>query len=171
MPRNDTELLYCLDDEGNEIAALPRDIVHQKPLNLWHATTAVWVLNNDNEFLCSKRADFVETNPGKWQAYAGGHVLAGSSVEKSAKAELYEELGLELDLTLIDIIWYKDKMHVSSIFTGRWNGNISELLYNDGEIAEVRWITFDEYEKEYERHPDKWKGLADKDIYKMCCQK
>jgi len=67
------ELLKCFDDEGNVIEPQKRKLVHTKPLSIWHSVTVIWMMNDQGQILCTKRAETNEGNPGKWQTYVGGH--------------------------------------------------------------------------------------------------
>lgn len=165
MPRNDHELLKCFDEDGMEIAPLPRTEVHRKPCNIWHGVTSIWILDIDGKMLCSKRGDFVESNPGKWQAYAGGHLLAHHSFEENAATELVEELGLTIPLEYILQEKTLETRHLKGVFAAVWNGDLSELNFEDKEVSEVRWLSFSEYEKEFEESPDLWKSEVDKELY------
>ena len=72
------ELLECFDLQGNPIERKSRQEIHTKPYIIWHGVSNIWVLNNLGSTLCSKRAETVSGNPGKWQTYFGGHAKAGS---------------------------------------------------------------------------------------------
>ncbi len=165
MPRNDLELLRCFDEFGSDIEPAPRNKVHAEPMSVWHGVTAIWILNDEDEILCTKRGDFVESNPGKWQAYAGGHLLAQHSFEENAHIEMKEELGLEIPLQLVCNDRKDTAKHIRAIYAARWNGDISELNFDDKEVAEARWLSLDMYEKDYRETPSAWKNAVDKGIY------
>ena len=88
------ELLQCFDDHGNPAETRPRSEVKREPHRWWHATASVWLVNDQCQILCSKRADWLSGNPGKWQTYFGGHVAAGHSMQETARRELEEETGV-----------------------------------------------------------------------------
>ena len=171
MPRNDLEMVKCFDEEGNEIASRTRKDVHTEPYSIWHGVTAIWILNNKNEMLCTKRGDFVESNPGKWQVYAGGHLLSRHSFEENAYIELAEELGLNIPLQLVCMDRKDTAKHIRAIYAARWDGEISELNFDDKEVAEARWLSFEMYEKEFEKTPLIWKNAADKSIYRLVLER
>lgn len=171
MPRNDNELLKCFDDEGREVDSLPRYKVHQDPLSVWHGVTSIWILNQQGKILCSKRGEFVETSAGMWQINVGGHVLKRQSFVENAAMELQEELGLKLPLTFIEIDKTPKNRHIRAVFGAKWNGSTSELNFVDKEIAEVKWMSFEEYEKDYQQYPERWKRSAGRETYMKVLQR
>ena len=88
-----------------------------------------------------------DANPGKWQAFFGGHLKAGQTYESNALAELNEELGLDIkieDLTPIRNGKDEDVKHFGQVYLVKWNGNVSDLHFNDGEVEQVKWMEVDE---------------------------
>lgn len=158
-PSSDAELLECFDDQGNSIEPKPRGELHAKPYTTWHAVTNVWILDGQGRILCSRRSEHVSGNPGKWQTYFGGHVKADSSFVKTAQAELAEEIGLtvsEEQLKLVDSGKREDVMHMYENYAFLFGGNVSELNFSDGEVAEVKWFSFEDYQASKNDHPDDW---------------
>ena len=164
-----SELLECFDGNGTKIQPKPRNEVHTKPYTIWHGVASVWLINNRGEILCSRRADWIEGNPGKWQTYIGGHVKAGSDFLKTALIEVDEEIGLkatEKDFKLVDSGKREDVMHFYKMYAILFNDDLSKLHFTDGEVASVKWFSFDDYEKEKEKNPDQWCNSIKMDQYK-----
>lgn len=65
--------------------------------NGWfHATVHIWLFTSDEKILLQKRALTKKVFPGLWDISVAGHIGAGESVLSSAKREVFEEIGLEL---------------------------------------------------------------------------
>ena len=169
IPNNKpNELLECFDGNGNPIQSKPRQEVHAKPYTIWHGVTVVWMFNNRREILCSKRSNYVEGNPGKWQTYFGGHVKAGDNFLETAMAELKEEIGLKLlpeNFVLVDSGKREDVMHVYKMYAILFKNDLSKLNFIDGEVAEVKWLSFKDYKKEKNKKPDDWCNSIKLDQY------
>lgn len=153
------ELLECFDENENPIQPKLRQEVHSKPYAIWHGVTVVWLFNNHGEILCSKRSNYIEGNPGKWQTYFGGHVKFGSNFLETAMIELKEEIGLKLPsdkFILVDFGKREDVMHIYKNYAILFNGDLSKFDFTDGEIAGVKWFSFEDYEKEKDREPNNW---------------
>lgn len=66
--------------------------------NGWfHATVHVWLFTSDKEILLQKRAQTKKVFPGLWDISVAGHIGAGEKILESAKREVFEEIGLELE--------------------------------------------------------------------------
>ena len=93
------EILDICDEFGNPTGKVEdREIIHQE--GLLHCTAHVWLLrkkNNQIEILLQKRSDAKDSFPGCYDISSAGHIPAGDSYFKSAKRELKEELGVEID--------------------------------------------------------------------------
>lgn len=106
---------------------------------------AVILENNKGEILFVKR--FMEPKKGYWDL-PGGFVDPNETLEKSARREIKEELGIDLPE-----IKYLSSHHnkylyeginydtVSAIFTGKFDGTD---FVSDGEISEIKFFTKDQ---------------------------
>lgn len=136
------ELLECFDNNGQ-----------------WHGVASVWLLNSKGEILCSKRSNALSGNPGKWQTYFGGHVKADNNFLQTAQRELQEEVGLNLptdNFKLVDSGKRQDVMHIYEMYAVLFDDDLSKLNFTDGEVVEVKWLTFDDCLSDKNLTPDKW---------------
>lgn len=92
---NVNELLFVVDENNIPLGPLPRHIVHEK--GLWHRTTGIWVVSPEKDVLCQKRSLKKDIEPGKMEAFFGGHVNTGQSDLDNAVKEVAEELGIKTD--------------------------------------------------------------------------
>ena len=161
-------MLACFDDNGNRIEPHTRGEVHAQPLQFWHAVTNIWVINSKGQIFCTHRSSINEGNPNKWQTYVGGHVKHEDDFKGAAIRELGEEIGLSLsDGNLVYVKKEKGEpwKHIGVMFAFFWDGNVEDINAQDGEIDGARWMSFDEYAKEKELHPEQWCNNIDKERY------
>ena len=164
----DLEMLACFNDAGNRIEPHTRKEVHEQPLKYWHAVTNIWVINSNNEILCTHRSSINEGNPNKWQTYVGGHVKHEDNFQETATRELDEELGLTPDngkLLSIKEDRGEPWKHITAMFVFFWDGKAGDTNAKDGEIDGAKWMSFEEYLKEKESHPEAWCNNINKDRY------
>ena len=152
------EILDICDEFGNPTGKVEdREIIHQE--GLLHRTAHVWLLrkkNNQIEILLQKRSDAKDSFPGCYDISSAGHIPAGDGYFKSAKRELKEELGVEIDENeLIDC--GNRRFHFEEVFHGKLfkDNQISKIfvlwkdleekdfIFEDHEVSEVIWMEFE----------------------------
>lgn len=73
--------------------------------------------------------------------------------------ELGEEIGLKIDPTELFLIktgkWEPSK-HFFESYVYPFNNSLDVLKFNDGEIVQADWFSFDEYNLEIYNNTDKW---------------
>ncbi|MCH3881987.1 MULTISPECIES: NUDIX hydrolase [Tenacibaculum] len=90
------ELLNILTPEGEPTGKTALKSEAHK--NGWfHATVHVWIFTSDKKILLQKRALTKKVFPGLWDISVAGHVAAGEEILTSAKREVFEEIGLQID--------------------------------------------------------------------------
>lgn len=148
---NPNELLYVVDTNNNPIEPLPRNIAHKN--NVWHRTTGIWALNSNKHILCQKRSMQKDQNPGKWEAYFGGHLGPNEDHTESAVREVSEELGQSVtadQLIPYPYIVKSDKpthREFQYIFTVFLNNDSSKFKFEQEEIDELTWVDFETVKK------------------------
>lgn len=88
------ELLFTVDEFNNPVEPMPRNEVHSK--GIWHRTTQIWIINDRKQILCQRRSLLKDSNPGKWEAFWGGHLAPNQEYVDCALQELREELGISV---------------------------------------------------------------------------
>lgn len=91
------EIFDVVDEDDVVLRQLPRSRVHAE--KLIHRATHIFVFRSDGRLLIHKRTADKEEFPGVWTSSASGHVAAGESYDDTAPRELFEELGLQSELT------------------------------------------------------------------------
>ena len=161
------ELVECFDEDGvTKMHPRYRSEVCSEGTRRWHGVADVWVINRDGMILCTQRAPSVQNSPNKWQTLSGGHVKHGVSFVQTAVSELNEELGIKTDekaLVLIEKGKTESHMHVFEHFVFLFDGGLKDLRFLDGETIEAKWFSFDAYEKDRDKFPNKWCNLLSKE--------
>ncbi|MCL7754355.1 NUDIX domain-containing protein [Polaribacter sp. Z022] len=90
------ELIDILTTEGKPTGKTALKSEAHK--NGWfHATVHVWLFTADEKILLQKRAMTKKVFPGLWDISVAGHIGAGEAILESAKREVFEEIGLQLE--------------------------------------------------------------------------
>ena len=163
LPETEDELLQCCDENGNPTAGHLRSEVHKEPVNSWHLTTGIYVISPEGMVLCSKRAEHLSQNPGRWQMAVGGHVKFGQTPLSCAIAELEEEIGLKVlpeDLYFLDTRKNPNFKHFAWLYAVLFDGKKSDLKFNDGEVVAVQWRDMLEALQEGQKNPQNWSSLC-----------
>ena len=90
------ELIDVLNEDGTKTGkVVTRKEVHEK--GLWHRIVVIAIIDKEGHLLMQQRAKDKETNPGKWDVSAAGHVSAGQTSIEAAIREVKEEIGIDLE--------------------------------------------------------------------------
>jgi isopentenyldiphosphate isomerase len=136
------ELVDIVDDDDNVIATVTRS--EMRAQRLQHRSVGIAVLSSDGRLLIHRRSDTKDIWPGWWDIAAGGVVAAGESYEDAARRELAEELGIVgASLEFVGPGHYVDA-ELAAICRGYRVVHDGPFTFADGEVAEARWVTFDE---------------------------
>lgn len=147
------EMVDVVDDDDRVVATVTR--AEMRAGNLQHRGVSIAVFGSDGRLLAHRRADTKDVWPGRWDIAAGGVVAAGEDVFVAARRELAEELGVELPPEAFEELgrarFVDDAVKV--IATGFRVVHDGPFTFTDGEIAEVRWVTWAELEVLRATHP------------------
>lgn len=143
------ELFFVVDENDQPKEPLPRRLVHGH--GVWHRVAHIWLYNDRGQILCQQRSIHKELNPGRWEAFFGGHIRPGESYEDAAERELHEELGITLapgHFKLRGVYKFSDKTGYNNEFMGifviPWNGNVQDVTFDDREVEQVAWKSIPE---------------------------
>lgn len=111
----------------------------------------VWVRNDEGKFLLSQRHP-CKKKPLKWEA-TGGAVDAGEDTRIAAVREMGEELGLKIERDQLVLLrtMLCDGIEFLDTYLVNWNGSIEELTYQENEVVDAKWVTYEEMEAMDER--------------------
>ena len=113
--------------------------------NLRHRGVGIAVLDSDDRLLIHRRADDKDVWPGFWDMAAGGVLASGESYLEGARRELAEELGIVgVPMHFVGEQRFEDESVrvITHCFIARHDGDV---VFNDGEVAEARWVTAEEF--------------------------
>ena len=113
--------------------------------NLRHRGVGIAVLDSADRLLIHRRADDKDVWPGYWDMAAGGVLASGESYLDGACRELAEELGIvDVALHFVGEQRFEDESVrvITHCYIARHDGDI---VFNDGEVAEARWVSAEEF--------------------------
>ena len=100
------------------------------------------IFNSKGEMLIQKRNQKKNTWPGRWDVTCGGAVIAGETVLEALKRELYEELGLTIDLKDVrpglSIHYYEG---VDETFLIEKDVDLNDIRFNDNEVEDIKYVS------------------------------
>lgn len=135
------ELVDIVDDDDTVIATVTRSEMRSRRLQ--HRSVGIAVISTDGRLLIHRRSLAKDIWPGWWDIAAGGVVVAGETYEAAARRELAEELGTEADVEFLGQSRYVDD-DVAEMCRGYRVVHDGPFEFSDGEVSEVRWVTFAE---------------------------
>lgn len=139
------ELVDIVDDDDNVIAVATRR--EMRAGRLQHRSVGVAVLSTDGRLLVHRRSATKDLWPGWWDIAAGGVVAAGETYADAARRELAEELGVIVaEVEFLGAARYVDD-DLATLCRGYRVVHDGPFSFDDGEVTEVRWVTFAELEE------------------------
>lgn len=151
------ELIDVLDETGKRTGIIKTKVeVHRQ--GLWHRTVHVWIINLKNEILLQLRSEQKETHPNMWDISAAGHVSSGEDSQLAALRETAEEIGIDLDISDLQLIGTTKKETVlnngtyfnkefSDIYLVKLDLTLAQLRPQEREVKELRWLLIEEFKK------------------------
>lgn len=122
-----------------------------------HRAFSVFLFDEKGEMLLQKRAAGKYHSPLQWTNAVCSHPKENESYLDGAKRRLKEELGIEAELSEKFHFIYKADVgqnlwehELDYVFTGNFNG---EFDLNKEEVAEVRFVSMENLEKEMIENP------------------
>ena len=91
------EFLEVVDEDNQVIGIASRHEIHKKGLR--HRSVHIFIFNTKGDLYLQKRSPSKDQYPEHWDTSAAGHTDPGESPLEAAQRELWEELGLEVELT------------------------------------------------------------------------
>lgn len=147
------EIIDYYDEKNNKkLGKNDRKYVHGN--NLWHREIAVWVINKEKKILLQRRSPQKKNGANKLSIVAG-HVGTGEREIIAALRELNEEIGLKYNESeLIFLGIYKLEQDKNKCFSYTYlivtDKKIDEMIMQEDEVSELKYITIEELEKRIE---------------------
>lgn len=111
----------------------------------YHLVIHVCIFNSKNQLLIQQRQPFKEGWPNMWDVTVGGSALQGENSFQAAERELFEEIGLELDLSdtrpnfTINFPQGFDDYYILE-----HEVDLTALHLQEEEVQAVRWVSKEE---------------------------
>ena len=134
-------MLDVLDENGIKTGeVLTRKEVHR--LGLWHKIIVIAIIDENNQILMQQRSFIKDTNPGKWDISAAGHVSAGQTSLEASVREINEEVGISIEI------------------------DMNKIVLQESEVAGAKLVTKEEFKEMVEtgnmvKRPEFYKALLD----------
>lgn len=134
------ELLNIYDIDGNLCGTMSRAECHKSTTKFFHKHVHIWILNDKNEVLFQLRSHHKKHHPLMWEV-CGGHESAGETGKQACAKEIFEELGVKIDLNEIFLL---DSMiidnSITEIYTTKINCPTTEFVLQESEVEECFWL-------------------------------
>ncbi len=167
MVENMEEIFDIYTRDGKYLGTETRTACHSENPGFYHKPVWIWIINSNNEILVQKRAAFKLNHPNKWDMPSAGHVDAGEEIIDGAIRETYEELGVQTKPEDYKFIceYISDKsFELAQVYLLKLDLMIKDFKLQTEEVAEVKWLKFDEFKKlflsdEFVNHPKDYKDM------------
>ena len=117
---------------------------HDKVNGEYRQSVHTWIQNSKGEFLIQKRTPNKKFFPNMW-SQTGGGVDTGETTLQAALRECKEELGIDINPNNMELILsFKRKYDFVDVWLVKQDIDISELVLQEDEVADVKWATIDE---------------------------
>lgn len=114
----------------------------------YHLVIHVCIFNSKNQLLIQQRQPFKEGWPNMWDVTVGGSALQGENSFQAAERELFEEIGLKLDLSdtrpnfTINFPQGFDDYYILE-----HEVDLTALRLQEEEVQAVRWVSKEEVQR------------------------
>lgn len=168
------ELLDVLDENGNKTGEVEEQSeVYRK--GLWHRSSHIWIINDNNELLVQRRNPYKATFPNLWAISVAGHVDSGETSLDTAIRELKEEVNLDVDPNELEFLFtikretpYKDSFLrvFDDVYLLRKNIDCEQTKLQVEELTDIKYVyyeyledIFKEGDKDYVPYTEEHKKL------------
>ncbi|MDQ3008389.1 MAG: isopentenyl-diphosphate Delta-isomerase [bacterium] len=146
------DLVTLVNDDDEVIGSMDKVEAHRGEGKL-HRAISVFLFSSEGKLLLQQRSASKIVGAGQWANTCCGNVWPSESYEECAQRRLEDELGITTaQLTPVTKFQYFAQCNeefcereLDQVFVGRYDGTVKP---NSKEVAETRWLTLDELEKE-----------------------
>jgi isopentenyl-diphosphate delta-isomerase len=135
-------------------------------------TSALWLRNEQGEFLVSKRSKEKKYHPGLWSLSVTGTNEEGETYESNIIKEAAEELGVvlsEVTLGPKELITTEGRNFFVQFFFAKISKN-THFTLQESEVDEVRWMSLAELKKWFSGKPKEFSSHFSLDILEIKCK-
>lgn len=106
----------------------------------YHLVVHVCIFNTKGEMLIQKRQPFKKGWTNMWDISVGGSAVSGDNSQKAAEREVFEELGLEIDLTgMRPVFTMSFECGFDDYYIVEMDVDVSKLRLQPEEVSEARF--------------------------------
>lgn len=115
----------------------------------YHLVVHACIFNSKGEMLIQQRQPFKSGWPNMWDIIVGGSAIAGDTSQTAIEREVFEEIGLKIDMQNIrPHLTVNFDRGFDDIYLIEKEVDINELKLQYEEVQQVKWATIDEiYQK------------------------
>lgn len=115
----------------------------------YHLVVHACIFNTKGEMLIQQRQPFKSGWPNMWDITVGGSAIAGDTSQMAMERELFEELGLEIDLKNVrPHLTVNFNKGFDDIYLIEKDVDVNGLKLQYEEVKQVKWASVDEiYQK------------------------
>ena len=111
----------------------------------YHMVVHICIFNSKGEMLIQQRQPFKEGFPNLWDVTVGGSATMGDSSQDAAEREVFEEIGLKLDLQKVrPYITVNFDKGFDDFYLIEKDVEIGTLTLQESEVQRVKWATKEE---------------------------
>lgn len=119
--------------------------VDEMPKDKYRLAVHVCIFNSKNQLLVQQRQPFKKGWPNMWDVSVGGSAVAGDSSSQAAEREVWEELGLRVDLSDARPIFTMNfEGGFDDFYLVEMDVDLTKLHLQEEEVRQVRWADKDE---------------------------
>ena len=151
------DILILVDPLDNPVGTCGKAEAHRR--GLLHRAFSVFLIR-DGKMLIQQRQFDKYHSGGLWANAVCSHPRAGETLTDAVPRRMNDEIGCTCPVTEIGHFVYRSQYaadlfeyEYDHVFVGEFEG---ELRPNPEEIAQVRWIGFDELRRELTEQPEKF---------------
>lgn len=145
------EVIDILDENTGKRTGqtISKNIAHAN--GTWHGAIHILIINKDKtKALFQKRCPGKTIYPNTWDIAVGGHISAGEDASLSAKRELKEELGLDIEnYSIEELPPVKESLKYNDLNSNEFvttyiiyaDIDLNELTLQKEEVSDVKWLT------------------------------
>lgn len=154
---SDEEPLILVDEADREIGHLSKGACHDGA-GVLHRAFSLFIFNLDGELLLQQRSEEKRLWPLFWSNSCCSHPRRGETMEVAVARRLDQELGITSNVHHLFTFQYQasyldlgSENEMCWVFIGR---SADPPRPNVNEIADIRWITPDDLDREFETRPE-----------------
>ncbi len=112
----------------------------------YHLSVDVWIVNSRKQFLIQKRSPSKRLFPDMWECSAGGAVVSGETSYQACIREVYEELGIEIDMKNAKMVhkFVRNKNALMNVWLVQQNINLEDIKLQEEEVADVKYASVED---------------------------